>query len=193
MIVFLEGKIVRKSVTQVWMNVQGVGYELQITLPTYEQIQNWDNGLLYVYHQWKEDGESLFGFFDLYEREIFMHLISVSGVGASTARVMLSSMKAEDLRLAIVQGNEKLLESVKGIGAKTAKRIILELKDKMLKSGESISPSQTSDNNLANDALVALVSLGIARNMAFQAVQKVIKTEKVNQVEEIIKLALKML
>ncbi len=191
MIVFLEGKIEKKNAAFIWLNVQGVGYEVHISLNTYEQIKDWTEGKILIYHHIREDAESLFGFFNEKERDLFMHLISVSGVGATTARVMLSGMKPEELRGAIVQGNEKVLTSIKGIGAKGAKRIILELKDKLIKSGETIDLDATSNNNMSNDALNALVSLGIARNTAYNAVHKVLKSGEYSQVEEVIKLALK--
>ncbi len=191
MIVFLEGKIEKKNAAFIWLNVQGVGYEVHISLNTYEQIKDWTEGKILIYHHIREDAESLFGFFNEKERDLFMHLISVSGVGATTARVMLSGMKPEELRGAIVQGNEKVLTSIKGIGAKGAKRIILELKDKLIKSGETIDLDATSNNNMSKDALNALVSLGIARNTAYNAVHKVLKSGEYSQVEEVIKLALK--
>lgn len=193
MIVFLEGKITKKNAAFIWMNVQGVGYEIHISLNTYEQIKDWTEGTVLIYHHIREDAEQLFGFFNEKERDLFMHLISVSGVGATTARVMLSGMKPDELRSAIVQGNEKVLTGIKGIGAKGAKRIILELKDKLIKSGDLIDLESNANNNLSNDALNALVSLGIARNTAYNAVHKVLKSGEYSQVEEVIKLALKQI
>ena len=150
--------------------------------------------MLHIYHQVREDDEILFGFFELTEKEMFTQLLSVSGVGASTARMMLSSMKPEELARAIVNGNVRELERIKGIGKKSAERIVLELRDKVGKRipGSNISP--LINNTLEQDALNALVSLGIARPVAEQAVKKVISAETVPQkVEDIIKQVLKIL
>ncbi len=191
MIVFLNGLYVSKTPAYVWMEVSGVGYEVNVSLHTYSQIQHMDKGKLLTYHQVKEDGVSLYGFFDEEERILFMHLISVSGIGANTARMMLSSMRPEEIRQAIVTENEVVLEKIKGIGAKSAKRLILELKDKLIKVKLNDKIVTLQHNNLEDDALHALVSLGIARNAAYNAVQKAIKLEKNVNVEELIKLALK--
>jgi holliday junction DNA helicase RuvA len=194
MITFLRGDFVFKSPALVHMDVQGVGYEVQISLHTYSQMQHLDKGMLHIYHQIKEDDEVLFGFFENGEKEMFIQLLSVSGVGASTARMMLSAMKPNELAGAIVQGNTKLLESIKGIGKKSAERIILELRDKVGKKypGSNISP--LINNTLEQDALNALVSLGIARPVAEQAIKKLASASPVPQkVEEIIKQVLKIL
>jgi Holliday junction DNA helicase RuvA len=191
MIVFLEGKYVKKTPAFVWMDVNGVGYEVNISLNTYSEIQNLTQGLLLTHLQIKEDGHSLFGFFEEAERNMFLLLISVSGVGASTARMMLSSMKPDEISNAIANDDEKTLERIKGIGAKSAKRLILELKDKVTKSksGETLQP--IAHNNIENDALNALISLGIARNAAFAALQKTVKNNKELSLEDLIKLTLK--
>src|SRR3954466_15226286 len=131
MIAFVRGKFARKSPSQIIVDVNGVGYELQISLNTYSFISNKDEGQLHTYLHITENGQTLFGFSGLDEKELFLQLISVSGVGASTARMMLSGMKPEDIIKAIVQGNVKQLESIKGIGKKTAERLIVELKDKL--------------------------------------------------------------
>jgi Holliday junction DNA helicase RuvA len=160
-------------------------------LNTYSEIQNLTQGQLLTHLQIKEDGHSLFGFFEEAERNMFLLLISVSGVGASTARMMLSSMKPEEISNAIANDDEKTLERIKGIGAKSAKRLILELKDKVTKSksGETLQP--ITHNNIENDALNALISLGIARNAAFAALQKTVKNNKDLSLEDLIKLTLK--
>lgn len=191
MIVFLQGKYVKKTPAFVWMDVNGVGYEVNISLNTYSEIQNLTQGQLLTHLQIKEDGHSLFGFFEETERNMFLLLISVSGVGASTARMMLSSMKPDEISNAIANDDEKTLERIKGIGAKSAKRLILELKDKVTKSksGETLQP--ITYNNIENDALNALISLGIARNAAFAALQKTVKNNKELSLEDLIKLTLK--
>lgn len=195
MIAFLKGKFVYKTPATVIVEVNQIGYEVHISLNTYSQINALDEGLLHTYLHVKEDAMQLYGFADLQERSLFMHLISVSGVGTGTARVMLSGMKPEELRQSIVGANEAALERVKGIGNKTAKRIILELKDKLGKLGsgtqESGSLGVVQGNNTEQDALNALLSLGIARNAAMQAIQKSLKQQPQLNVEELIKLALK--
>ena len=174
------------------VEANGVGYELHISLNTYSHIQSLDKGLLYTHLHIKEDAHTLYGFFDVAEKELFLQLISVSGVGAATARMMLSSLKPEELSHAIVQGNTRLLESIKGIGKKSAERIILELKDKLSKTKPGLNISPLINNTLEQDALNALIALGIARASAEQAVQRVVKAEpSLSAVEEIIKKALK--
>lgn len=183
-----------KTPAQVIVDVNGVGYELHISLNTYSSIQALDKGLLYTYLQVKEDSQTLFGFFDVQEKELFIQLISVSGVGASTARMMLSSMKPDELVRAIVQGNAPLLESIKGIGRKSAERIILELRDKLSKTLTNLNISPLINNTLEQEALNALVALGIGRNTGEQAIQRVMKAEPtLSQIEDIIKKALKII
>src|SRR5258707_7995460 len=142
MIAFLRGDFVNKTPTVVHVDVGGVGYELLISLNTYSRIQPLEKGTLLTYLHIREDAQILYGFFDLAEKEMFIQLISVSGVGASTARMMLSSMKPDEIARAILQGNAPQLESIKGIGKKSAERIILELRDKVGKimPGPNISP-----------------------------------------------------
>ena len=192
MIAFVRGNFVNKTPASVTVDVNGVGYELHISLNTYSRIQNLEKGLLYTYLQIKEDGHTLYGFFEAQEKDLFTQLISVSGVGAATARMILSSMKSVDVVRAIATGDARVLESVKGIGKKSAERIILELKDKMGKISSDSNISTLINNSLEQDALNALVALGIARNTGEQAVNKVLKAEPgLDKVEEIIKKALK--
>jgi Holliday junction DNA helicase RuvA len=141
----------------------------------------------------REDAHILFGFFDLLEKEMFLHLLSVSGVGASTARVMLSYMKPDELTRAIVQGQVKMLEAVKGIGKKTAERIVLELKDKLAKQSLDVNISTWKGNTLQSDALNALIALGINRQAADAALQKVLSQHPELGVEEVIKKTLQNL
>lgn len=191
MIAFLNGKYTVKTPAYVWLEVNGVGYEVFISLHTYSKIQQSEQGRLYTYLQIKEDAHSLYGFFDEEERDVFIQLISVSGIGAATARMMLSSMKPEEIKHAIVTENELLLGKIKGIGPKSAKRLILELKDKLMKLKPNENIQAASYNKVEEDALNALVSLGIARNVAFNAIQKVLKTENNTELEQLIKLSLK--
>ncbi|MGG9960679.1 Holliday junction branch migration protein RuvA [Ferruginibacter sp. SUN106] len=192
MYAYLQGKFIDKTPAQVYVDVNGVGYEVNISLNTYSHIQNLSEGKLYTHLQVKEDAHVLFGFFEKSEKEMFLLLIGISGVGAATARMMLSSLKPEEVSRAIIQSNVKLLESVKGIGKKTAERLVLELKDKLGKQSlnESISPNW--GNSLEQDALNALVALGISRQQAEQSIQKVILNEpSVSKLEDLIKKALK--
>ncbi|WP_343305604.1 Holliday junction branch migration protein RuvA [Chitinophaga niabensis] len=196
MIAYLNGKLAYKSPTLLHLDVNGVGYEVQISLHTWSQIQHLETCKLLTFVHIKEDAHTMYGFFDDAERSMFLQLIGVSGIGASTARMMLSSLHPEDIQRAILMENEKMLEGVKGIGAKTAKRLILELKDKMKKHGKEdvLHLSVTSHNTIQDDALNALVTLGIARNMAEQAVQRVLKAEpQLNELEVLIKKSLKSL
>lgn len=191
MIVFLKGKFERLSPAVVWVEVQGVGYEVNISLHTYSKIQHLKEGTLFTHLQIKEDAHSLYGFYEEDERSLFQLLISVSGVGASTARMMLSSMKPDEIIQHIGSGNEQALEKIKGIGAKSAKRLILELRDKVLKVLPTANISVPEHNNLEQDALYALVSLGIARATAQNALQKTLKTNTGLSLEELIKQTLK--
>src|SRR6185295_17180252 len=157
MYAYLQGKFSLKNPAQVYIDVNGVGYEVNISLNTYTHIQNSESGKLYTYLQVKEDSHTLYGFFDRGEKEMFIQLISVSGIGAATARMMLSNMLPGEIAKAIIQGNVKLLESVKGIGRKTAERLVLELKDKVGRHPLESSKSFVKDNSFRQDALDALV------------------------------------
>lgn len=193
MLAYLKGKFTYKSPAQVHLDVNGIGYEINISLNTYGLIQNLEEGQLYVHLQIKEDAHTLFGFAQLQEKEMFLLLTSVSGVGAATARMMLSSLKANEVASAIVNNNVSLIESVKGIGKKTAERLVLELRDKM--KGYA-TDNQTVVNSpadaLINDACNALMALGINKAQAENAVQKVLKAESgIVYLEELIKKALR--
>jgi len=192
MYAYLEGKFTMKNPAQIYVDINGVGYELNISLNTYAHIQNLDHGKLFTYLQIKEDGHTLYGFFDKEEKEIFIQLISVSGIGAATARMMLSHLKPGEVSKAIVQNNVKLLESVKGIGKKTAERLVLELRDKMNKTATDLTIPVTAGNRLQQDALNALVSLGISRQQAEAAIQKINNIDpNLTNLEDLIKKALK--
>ena len=192
MIAYLSGKFSYKSPATVYVDVQGVGYEVHISLNTYSVIQSLTEGKLYTYLQIKEDGHTLYGFSDAVEKEMFVLLISVSGVGAATARMMLSNMKPAEISNAIVMNNARLLESVKGIGRKTAERLVLELRDKVNKLSSAVPGVSFAGNTLEQDALNALIALGISRPMAEQAVKKVLHTDAAPaNLETLIKNALK--
>jgi holliday junction DNA helicase RuvA len=194
MIAFLRGEFVLKTPATVHMDVGGVGYELLISLHTFSQIQHLEKGILQTYHHVREDGQTLFGFFENVEKELFIQLISVSGVGAATARMMLSSMRPEEIVRAILQGNIKQLETIKGIGKKSAERIILELRDKVGKTIPETNIFPLINNTLEQDALNALIALGISRQAADQALKKVLAGEPgFGKVEDIIKKVLKIL
>lgn len=192
MYAYLNGKFTLKTPSQVHLDVHGVGYEVQISLHTYAAIQHLQEGKLFTHLQVKEDAHVLFGFYEKEEKEIFLMLISISGVGAATARMMLSSMKPDDIALAIQQGNVKLLEQVKGIGKKTAERMVLELKDKFGKYQSSAAVHPQAVPSIGQDALQALTSLGIPKSQAEQAIQKVLKQEpETDNLETLIKKSLK--
>lgn len=192
MIAYIDGKLTYKSPAVVYMDVNGLGYEVQISLNTYSKIRDVEKCRLLTYLHIKEDAHTLYGFFEESERNIFLQLISVSGIGASTARMILSSLKPDEVRIAILTENEKQLEGIKGIGAKTAKRIILELKDKMGKMEAMQTLVAQQGNTLQSDALNALLALGIARTAAESAIRKVMSAFPDNgSLEMLIKEALK--
>ncbi|MBM3159461.1 MAG: Holliday junction branch migration protein RuvA [Bacteroidota bacterium] len=193
MISFLRGRFIEKTPTHVWLDVNGVGYEVHISLNTYSKIQQKEEGLLYTILLIREDAHLLYGFGDISERDLFQQLISVSGVGASTARVMLSYLKPEELAQAVIQGNVKTLESIKGIGKKTAERLVLELKDKLAKITLSSNNSPLINNSLQQDALNALTALGIPKQAASLAVEKTLKANPEMGVEDLVKMALRSL
>lgn len=194
MYAYLDGKFVFKSPAVVHVDVNGVGYEVLISLNTYSRIQNLEKGILQTCLLIREDAHILYGFFDKSEKEMFLHLISVSGIGATTARMMLSYMKPDELVRAIVTGDSHTLEGVKGVGKKTAERLVLELKDKLAKHPLESNMSPLKHNTLHSDALNALMALGIARNTADQAIQRVTKSDPaMTSLEDVIKKALKTL
>jgi len=194
MYAYLQGKFTYKNPAQVYIDVNGVGYEVNISLNTYAAIEQLTEGKLFVHLQVKEDSHTLFGFFDKAEKEMFLLLTSVSGVGAATARMMLSSIRPAEITAAIVQGNVRLMESIKGIGKKTAERLVLELKDKI---GKQPLPGGNNNvypagNTIEQDALTALTALGISRTQAEQSIQKIVRAEPgILKLEDLIKKALK--
>jgi Holliday junction DNA helicase RuvA len=193
MIAYLKGDFVHKSPAMVQIDVNGVGYEIQISLNTYGKIQNLEKGILYTSLLIREDAHILFGFFDLTEKEMFQQLLSVSGIGASTARVMLSYMKPDELAKAIIQGDLRTLEGIKGIGKKTAERMVVELRDKLAKQPLDSNILSMKNNTLQQDALNALTALGINRLAATQALEKTLAVNPNLPVEELIKKVLRTL
>ena len=193
MIAYLKGDFVHKSPAVVQVDVNGVGYEVQISLNTWSRIQQMENGMLHTALLIKEDAHILYGFFDIAEKEMFLHLISVSGIGATTARVMLSYLKPDELAKAIISADTRTLEGIKGIGKKTAERMVLELRDKLTKNPVESNISPMKNNTLQQDALNALTALGINRQAASQALEKTIASESNLSVEELIKKVLRTL
>lgn len=195
MIGYLHGNLVDITPAHTYLDVNGVGYDVQITLHTYEAIKDANKCKLYTHLQVREDAWTLYGFATTAERSTFQRLLSVSGVGAATARLMLSSLSAADLNGLIIAGDSKALERLKGIGAKTAQRIILELKGKIDFKEDALPEEVRLHNNNVKDALNALIGLGIAKNMAEAVLKKVKDKNDLSalSVEELVKLALKNL
>jgi len=193
MITHIQGKLIEKNPTDVVIDCNGVGYLLNISLHTFSQIPDQENLKLYTHLQVKEDSHTLFGFSSLSEREMFKLLISVSGIGANIARTMLSSLAPKQIREGIATNDVALIQSIKGIGAKTAQRVILDLKDKVLKIYD-IDEEFVSQNNTSKDeALSALDVLGFNKKQAERVVDKIILAQPEADVEVIIKQALKNL
>ena len=193
MIAFVRGKFVFKTPARVAVDVNGVGYDLQISLNTYSFIANKEEGLLHTYIHLYENGQTMYGFADVPEKDMFLQLISVSGVGAATARMMLSGMRPDEIAKAIVQGNTKQLEGIKGIGKKSAERLIVELRDKLGKHALENPLSGLSVSSFDADAINALIALGISKPMAENAVKKVLVSNPDIALEDMIKQALKNL
>ena len=193
MFAYLRGEFSFKSASQVYVDVMGVGYEVNITLNTFSAIETLTEGKLFTYLQIKEDAHTLYGFFEKEEKDMFVMLISVSGVGAATARMMLSSLRPEEVESAIISGNLRLIESVKGIGKKTAERLVLELKDKVGNKQNTSSQTWSKGiNSIEKDAVNALVALGLVQKQAELSVKKIITAEPdITKLEELIKKALK--
>ena len=194
MITHIKGKLVEKSPTSVIIDVNGIGYLINISLNTFSAIPDQENLKLYTHLQIKEDSHTLFGFYSLKEREIFRLLISVSGIGASIARTMLSSLTPEQIIQGISIGDSAMIQSVKGIGLKTSQRVIIELKDKVLKIYDLDDKISFQNNNTAKEeALCALEVLGINKKTSEKLVDKIILDNADASVELIIKEALKNL
>lgn len=196
MFAYLQGKLDYKAPTEVYLDVNGVGYHLLISLNTYSDIENVEETKLYTHLYVREDVMSLFGFSREAEKGMFLHLLSVSGIGPNTARVVLSSMTTEEVSQAILHENVAAFNKVKGIGPKTAKRVILDLKDKMAKldSGQVKSTSTSPSFSNRDEVVSALVSLGFNKQKVTKKVDDIMSSNpSLNQVEEIIKEVLKQM
>ncbi len=193
MITQLHGRLVEKSPTDVVIDCHGVGYFVNISLHTFSQLPVSDSVMLFTHLQVREDAHILYGFSSVAEREIFRLLISVSGVGASIARTMLSSLSPKQVTEAIAGSDVATIQSVKGIGAKTAQRVLLDLKEKVLKVYGLDDVSIVSSNTNKNEALSALETLGFTRKQAEKVCDSVVKENPQATIEEIIKQALKKL
>ncbi|MFD1314494.1 Holliday junction branch migration protein RuvA [Namhaeicola litoreus] len=193
MITYLKGKLAEKNPTNVIIECNGIGYYVLISLQTYTRIPDTENILLHTHLSIREDAHVLFGFYDKIEREIFKLLISVSGVGPSTAITMLSSMTPEQIQQAIANKDVTAIKSVKGIGDKTAQRVIVDLKDKILKTFNISEDLLTSNNTIKNEALTALEVLGFSRKTSEKVVQSLLNESTDITIEELIKKALKNL
>jgi holliday junction DNA helicase RuvA len=193
MIAHIAGKLVEKNPTEVIIDCNGVGYHINISLHTYSLLPNTEFVKLYTYLQIKEDSHSLFGFVEKSEREIFKLLLSVSGIGASIARTMLSSIDPKSIIQALANGDVGTIQSIKGIGSKTAQRAILDLKDKVLKIYDLQEISTASYNKNKEEALSALEVLGFVRKSSEKMIDKIVQQNPDATVEMIIKLALKNL
>ena len=195
MIDYIKGQVAEINPTQVVIDCNGVGYSMLISLQTYEAVKDLKETKIYVHHHLREDDEEFYGFFTKDEREIFRLLISVSGIGVGSARMMLSSMSSDEVREAILSENIAKIKSVKGIGAKSAQRVVLELKDKIIKGEGSVS---VGDNlvgkaTVAEEAVTALILLGFSKPNVHKAVHNIQAANPGASVEEIIKEALKIL
>lgn len=194
MYAYIEGKLTFKCPAYVVIDAGGVGYHINISLNTYSSLQDKERCKLYTWLYVKEDAHTLYGFYEEGERRLFLHLISVSGIGPNTGRMILSSITPAEIQNAIIKGDVPLIQRIKGIGPKTAQRVILELQDKLKKEGPDSLISMPANNTAKDEALSALVMLGFAKNIADKALETAIKSNSENlSVEQLIKIALKSL
>jgi Holliday junction DNA helicase RuvA len=191
MIAHLNGRMVEKTPTHLIVECGGVGYFVKISLNTFSKLGDDENIKIFTQLQVREDAHTLYGFYSVAEREMFNFLISVSGIGANTAILMLSALTSDEIATAIIGGDVALIQSIKGIGAKTAQRVIIDLKDKVSKGDFATENIFTVNNTNQNDALTALLALGFDKKRAEKAILKVLTDDQ--SVEEIIKEALKVL
>lgn len=190
---YIKGHIIEASPAHCIVENSGMGYFINISVNTYTKLQNQKEIQLFLHEQIREDAHNLYGFYEIVERNIFVHLISVSGIGANTARMMLSSMSPGEIQEAITSGNVNVLKGIKGIGAKTAQRVIVDLADKLGKEPIDQKLFNETNNTLKEESISALVMLGFAKNSAQKVVDKIISSEPDYKVEDVIKKSLKML
>lgn len=190
---YIRGKIADISPANVVVEAGGIGYFIHISLNSYSQLSGKTEARLFLHQIVREDAHILYGFSEISERDLFRNLISVNGVGAATAIMMLSSLTADEIRSAVATENVAVLQGVKGIGAKTAQRIIIDLKDKLAKMPETGQIFPTGDNTIRNEALSALVMLGFVKKDAEKAISKILQEQADASVETVIKQALKRL
>lgn len=190
---YILGKLTEIRPTYAVIDCSGIGYNINISLYTYSKLKLDSVQKLFIHHVVREDAQLLFGFFEKEEREVFRLLISVSGVGANTARMMLSSLSPDEIQKAILSNDVNLLKSIKGIGLKTSQRVILDLKDKLDKDGDFQEIFITQNNTLKSESLSALVMLGFQKNNIEKVLTKILAEENELPVEEVVKKALKLL
>ncbi len=196
MIAYIKGNITYKNPAYIFVETGGIGYRVNISLNTYTRIESLEQVKILTYFHVKEDSQTLYGFAEEAERSLFVHLISVSGIGPATAQIMLSSMTPEEARAAIISEDVMAFKKVKGVGPKTAKRLILDLKDKLLKdAGDTPLPlAPVANNTIRQEALSALLSLQVNKIQAQKVLNKILKEQpNVQSVEEMVRLALKEL
>ena len=194
MIDYIKGEITELNPTYAVVETAGIGYFINIALPVYSVLNGQKTGKLYVYEAIREDAYNLYGFLNQADRQLFLMLISVSGIGANTARMIMSSYAVAEIQQMIATGNAVALSSIKGIGAKTAQRIIVDLKDKIIKLNvisDIDLPQQQVSGEVREEAVSALVMLGFAASVSQKAVDGILKSQSDVSVEQLIKLALK--
>ncbi|HDO28148.1 MAG TPA: Holliday junction branch migration protein RuvA [Bacteroidetes bacterium] len=190
---FITGKLVEKNPAYVVLENHGIGYMINITLNTFSKIKDQGQAKLFTHFHVREDAQILYGFADVAERQLFRYLLTVSGVGAGTARLILSSLTTEEVYEAITRGNADVLQGVKGIGGKTAQRIIIDLRDKLQKAGIELEKVDFPHNTIKDEALSGLLILGFNKTAVEKALNRILKQEAVTNVENLIKEALKIL
>lgn len=194
MYAYINGKLVFKCPTYVVIDAGGVGYHINISLNTYSAIGDKENCKLYTWMHVKEDAHTLYGFIDEGERRLFLHLVSVSGIGPNTGRMILSSITPSEIQTAIIKGDVPLIQRIKGIGPKSAQRMVLELQDKLKKDGPDTLTAMPVIHTVKDEALSALVMLGFVKNNAEKVIDQAIKVSNDSlTVEQLIKVALKSL
>lgn len=191
---YIKGSLVELTPTEIILENNDIGYKMLISLQTYSKLQGSESAKLFIYYHLKEDDASFYGFFDKIERSVFVHLISVSGIGPNTARMMLSSLSTEEVTNAILSADVNKIKSVKGIGLKTAQRAIIELKDKIGKGGQDFDLlAENPYSNSREEAGTALVLLGFNKVAVNKVLDSIISKEPTSTLEELIKKSLKLL